>query len=162
MAANLVLRTFRGIAIAAPLGGAAASVGEMLEQNYQRALCAHVPGADYTGDGVGLLNITVLCAPWLAIAASQLVGWRQKLRLSEIWRLIVIGYGAVYGLAVWDYVLPPMANAEHCSLGFWRHQLATVALLEGVAVPLAMASVLIAAMAFINIRLMTARKRANA
>jgi hypothetical protein len=153
---NLSLRAFRGIAIAAPLCGAAAVVGEMLEQNYQRALCAQFPGADpdYVGGGdVGLLNIAILCAPWLVMAGCQIVGWRQKLRRSELWRLVVIAYSAAYGLAVWEYVLPPVANAEQCSLGFWRHQLVDVIALGGGALILAIVSLLMAALTYFNIRM---------
>lgn len=157
----VALRAFRGLAIAAPLGGVAACAGKILEQNYQRALCANVPGADFIGDGVGLLNITILILPWLVIAACQFVGWRQKLRFSDGWRLIVIVYCITYGLAVWEYVLPPVADAKHCSLGFWRHQLAHIGMWEIAAVPLAVVSVLVAAIAYSNIRRAKARTPAQ-
>ena len=159
MVSNLALRAYRGVAIAAPLAGAAAALGEMLEQNYQRALCADMPGADFVSPGVGVLNIAIVCAPWLLMAACQVVGWRQKLRLSEMWRLVVIAYSASYGLMVWEYVLPPVANAEQCSLGFWRHQLADVNLLSGGAIILAIVSLLMAALTYFNIRM--ARKLAR-
>lgn len=160
-AGSILLRGLRIGSIGAPLGGAAATLAQILVQNDQRILCAQVPGADLIGDGVGLLNIAIACTPWLVIAACQVVGWWQKLRLSEVWRLLVIAFSAWYVLSVVQYLPTPIANAEHCSLVFWRHEMDDTVMLGGLAFPIAIVSLLIAALVYFNIRMVRKRARAR-